>query len=151
MNILILYATNSGGTEMAAQELSQKLASGHSVDLKRVLDTNPDEIKAHDLIVLGTPSWDFTDKEGQPHEDYFTFKKGLTSNPFEGKKIAVFGLGDSSYRVYNGGVDELDKWVAEWHGQKVVDSLKIDKFFFNQSEAMQSLDEWATKVLDAIK
>jgi flavodoxin I len=151
MKILILYATNSGGTEMAAQEIVNKLQGTHTVTLKRIIDTNPEEIQAHDLIVLGSPSWDYTDKEGQPHEDFFTFKKNVSGNPFDGKKIAIFGLGDSSYKVFTGAVDELEKWVLEWKGQKIVDSMRIDKFFFNQSEAMQKIDEWCGKVLEAIK
>ena len=150
MNILLLYTTNSGGTEMVANEISQKL-TGHTVDLKRILDTNPDEIKAHDVILVGSPSWDFDGKEGQPHEDWFAFKKGLQGNPFEGKKCAVFGLGDSSYKIFCGGVTELEKWVEEWKMTRVTDSLRIDKYFYKQAEANEAINAWCTNVVDALK
>jgi flavodoxin I len=150
MNILLLYTTNSGGTEMVTNEISQRL-SGHTVNIKRILDTNADEIKAHDFIILGTPSWDFEGREGQPHEDWFTFKKNLQGNPFEGKKCAVFGLGDSSYKIFCGGVSELEKWAEEWKMQRVTDSLRIDKYFYKQSEAMEAIERWCRKLMEVLK
>lgn len=150
MNILLLYTTNSGGTEMVAGEIMQRL-TGHTVDVRRVLDTNPDEIKAHEFIILGTPSWDFDGKEGQPHEDWFSFKKDLQGNPFEGKKCAVYGLGDSSYKIFSGGVTELEHWTDEWKMTRVTDSLRIDKYFYKQAEAIEAIDAWCKKLLDVLK
>jgi hypothetical protein len=37
-----MYATNSGGTEMAAQTIAS--LSSHTVDMKRAIETNPDEL-----------------------------------------------------------------------------------------------------------
>jgi flavodoxin I len=150
MKILLLFATNSGGTEMVAGEISQRL-NGHTVDIRRILDTNPDEITSHDFIIIGTPSWDFEGKEGQPHEDWFSFKKNLNGNPFEGKKCAVFGLGDSSYKIFCGGVTELEKWALEWKMNKAVESLRIDKYFYQQEEAMKAIEAWCGKLTEILK
>lgn len=150
MNILLLYATNSGGTEMAASTIVTQLSNGHTVEMKRVVDAAPESMNNFDLIVLGSPSWDYDGKEGQPHDDFWTFKKSAEGKVPEGKKFAIFGLGDTSYKIFTGAVDELEKWVEEWKGTKIVDSLRMDKFFYNQAENTQKLEEWTKKILSSL-
>lgn len=150
MKLLLLYATNSGGTEMAAQIVVQQL-SAHTVDMKRVIEANPDELSGYDAIILGSPSWDFDGKEGQPHDDFWEFKKKMEGKSFEGKKFAIFGLGDSSYKIFTGAVDELERWVADWKGTKIVDSLRMDKFYYKQAENMQLIEQWCGKLNEVLK
>jgi flavodoxin I len=150
MNILLLYATNSGGTEMAAQMISEQLST-HNVEIKRVLEASFDDLNNYDVIILGSPSWDYGGKEGQPHDDFWEFKKHMEGKTQEGKKFAVFGLGDSSYKIFTGAVDELEKWVTEWKGILVVPSLRMDKFYYQQAENAQLIENWCKKLTEALQ
>jgi flavodoxin I len=151
MKVLILYATNSGGTEMAANTLVSHLSKSHEVELKRVLDASPEDLESRDVVLFGSPSWDFDGKEGQPHDDFWVFKKKMEGKTMEGKRMAIFGLGDSSYRIFTGAVTELELWVGNWKGVLLVSSLRIDKFFYKQGESMEALEKWSASILDALK
>lgn len=150
MKLLLLYATNSGGTEMAAQTIAQHL-SGHEVTIQRAIETESEQLAGFDAVILGSPSWDFNGEEGQPHDDFWEFRKKMEGKTFEGKKFAIFGLGDSSYKIFTGAVDVFEKWVTEWKGTKIVDSLRMDKFYYKQAENMQLIEEWCKKLMDVLK
>lgn len=120
--------------------------NSHTVTRKEVSQTQPDELGNYDLVVLGSPSWDFEDKEGWPHEDYLPFMEQVKGKSFEGKKFAVFGLGDSSYTHFCGAVEHLENIVKEAKGTLVSDSLRIDGFYFNQEQNSEKTREWAKAI-----
>lgn len=150
MNIGIFYATNSGGTEMAAQMIADHLSSKHTVTVKRMIDTEPDELSSYDVIVFGSPSWDYDGKEGQPHDDFWEFKRKMEGKTLEGKKVAIFGLGDSSYKIFTGAVDVMEEWIKQWNGSQIVPSLRIDKFYYQQAENTQLIEEWCKQLLETL-
>lgn len=151
MNILILYATNSGATDIVSQIVGDTLtAQGHTVTRKQVHESSPDDLGQFDAIVLGSPSWDFDGKEGQPHEDYFPFMEKLGDKTFENKPFAVFGLGDSSYTVFCGAVEHLEALVAKLKGKKAVESLKIDGFYYKQDIHTEATKAWAEQLAKAL-
>jgi flavodoxin len=144
MNILLLYATYSGGTEVAAGEVETKLASkGHAVTKKNPKETSAEEINAADLTLLCTPTWDFEGKEGMPHEDFNTFIETHKGTQFGGKKFAILGLGDSSYTKFTGSVDILEEFVKTVGGMLAQPSLRIDGFFFDQTKHTEEVQKWA--------
>jgi len=60
MKILIVYATNSGGTQLAAQIVQETLAKHNLTgEIKEVRDISGDEFANFDLIILASPSWDY--------------------------------------------------------------------------------------------
>ncbi len=144
MQILLVYATNSGTTMMTAQAVADKLtAAGHQVTIKQVMETSPDDIKTAPAVVLGSPSWDFNGMEGMPHEDYVPLIEKLKSMPLDEKPFAIFGLGDSSYTHFCGAVDHLEELVKTVKGKLVTPSLRIDKYFSDQSKHMEAINAWA--------
>ncbi|MBI3385088.1 flavodoxin domain-containing protein [Candidatus Gottesmanbacteria bacterium] len=144
MNIIVLYATNSGGTFMAAQTVADVLKkAGNQVDLKNVNEADQNGLAKYDLVAIGSPSYDYNGKEGQPHEEMVNFLNKLAKETIENKKFAVFGLGDSSYIEFCGAVKEIEKKITELGGKLVTDSLKIDGFFFQQDQNTQKINEWA--------
>lgn len=150
MNILISYATNSGSTYDAVTVLSNTLReSGHTVTVKDALSTAEADFTANDVIVLATPSWDYDGIEGQPLEDMTKLVDSLKDKTFENKMFAILGTGDISYKAYCGAVDILETKVAEWKGKKVVDSLKIDRYY-TQPENPQKVTDWAKNLAAAI-
>ncbi|MDO8451884.1 MAG: flavodoxin domain-containing protein [bacterium] len=130
MTILIVFATNSGGTQEAVGLVEETLKSLHfTVSVKPALQALPDDITSSNAIILASPSWDYGNEEGQPHEDFFPFMKLCEGKVFEGKPFAILGLGDSSYTKFCGAVDHLETFVKTLHGTLVVPSLRIDGYY----------------------
>ncbi len=151
MNILIAYATNSGTTMTTAQAISDKLnAKGFAVTLKEVRDITESEFSTTDAIVMGSPSWDFEGHEGMPHEDWLPLMEKLKTITFENKPFAIFGLGDSSYKHFCGSVDQMEALIKTIKGKLLVDSLRVDKFYSDQTGNMDKINAWADTVISAL-
>ncbi|MFC1626586.1 flavodoxin domain-containing protein [Patescibacteria group bacterium] len=144
MNILVIYATNSGATEIVSQLVQDTLTKkGHTVTRKEVSTVDTTELTSYDSIILGSPSWDFDGNEGWPHQNYLPFIEQVKSLTLEGKKFAVFGLGDSSYTHFCGAVNHLEDLIKTVKGNLIVESLKIDGFYFKQAEHTETTTKWA--------
>ncbi len=142
MNVLLVWATNSGTTQVVAGMIEQALtAAGHAVTSKEIRLTSPEDITNAQVILLGSPSWDFDGNEGFPHEDFMPFIEKMKTQAVT-KPFAVFGLGDSSYRIYNGAVDHLEKFVADMKGTILIPSLKIDKYYSDEPANVAKVNAW---------
>lgn len=150
MNILIAYATNSGSTYLVSQMIEEQL-EGHTVQLHDISTMHPDDFLAYDLIIFGSPSWDFEHKEGQPHYKFFQFFREFSDfRTLMGKKCAVFALGDKSYTYFCGAADELTKFVTEKQGELIVEPLKINRFYFSDTEQVKgAIQEWVKSLLQS--
>ncbi len=152
MNVLLVFATNSGTTMTTAQTINDKLvAAGHQVTMKEARDATPEEFGAPQAVVIGSPSWDFEGHEGMPHEDWLPLMEKLKTMSFENKPFAIFGLGDSSYKHFCGAVDHLEELVKTMKGKLVVPSLRIDKFYSDQTGNMDKINAWADQLVAALK
>ncbi len=148
MNILLVYATNSGTTMSTAQAVNDKLvAKGYAVTMKEARDCSEADFSSPDAIVIGSPSWDFEGHEGMPHEDWLPLMEKLKTQTLENKKFAVFGLGDSSYKHFCGAVDHMEELVKTVKGTLVVPSLRVDKFYSDQTGNMDKINAWADSLI----
>ena len=144
MNILLVYATNSGTTMMAAQTVSDVLTQkGHQVTMKEARMTAAEDFNSPQAVILGSPSWEFEGKDGMPHEDVMALIEKLKTSTLVGKPFAVFGLGDSTFPHFCGAVDHLEEFVGTVKGKLVVPSLKVDKFFNDQAGNTDKITKWA--------
>ncbi|MBI4067205.1 flavodoxin domain-containing protein [Candidatus Gottesmanbacteria bacterium] len=144
MNILLIYASNSGGTFLSSGIIVDVLKKHqHSVVVKNVREADPSEIGNYDLIILGSPSWDYQGKEGQPHQDYLPFLEKAKDKNFPGKPFAIYGLGDSSFAYFTGAVDHLENFVKNIGGKLITTSLRIDGFYFDQENNEKKVTDWA--------
>ncbi len=151
MNILVVYATNSGTTMTTAQTISDKLTGkGHTVTQKEVRDATVEDFSTPDAILLGSPSWDFEGHEGMPHEDWIPLMDKMKTMTLENKPIAIFGLGDSSYKHFCGAVDHMEELVKTMKGKLLTPSLRIDKFYSDQTGNMDKINAWADSVIAAL-
>lgn len=151
MNILLLFATNSGATALASEMVNQGLSgSGHTVQIKNPTETTEENIKSADILVLMSPSWDFADKQGQPHQDFLSFFEMMKEKTIPGKKCAVVGLGDSSYSVFCGSADHLEQFVKDIQGELVVPTLRIDGFYFDQGKNEQLVKDWTAALVSKL-
>lgn len=149
MNILIIYSTNSGSTYAAVTQVADVLNEKYTVTIKEALDIKPDELLATDAVILASPSWDYEDKEGQPHENMMTLL-----NTMKGKQIlkpfAILGLGDKSYTNFCGAVTLLEGFVKNCGGTLLIDSLKVDQYYTNH-DAAQQVTDWSHLLLQKLQ
>ncbi len=87
-DVLIVYWTGTGNTEIMAEKIKEGLESGGlEVDYRMVDEISPDEVSAFDKIAFGCPSMGVEELEEDEFEPFFT---DIESN-LAGKKIALFG------------------------------------------------------------
>lgn len=147
MNILIAYATYSGGTQAAGEFLSQTLTTaGHQVTLKMINEISFEDALNYDLRVFASPSWDYEGKEGQPHQDFITWMETNKDKKMEGKVCAVLGLGDSSYAHFCGAVQIIEDFLKNAGGVLKTESLKIDGYLFDMEKNNTLILEWSKKI-----
>lgn len=147
MNILIVYATYSGGTQAACEFLTRTLSdNGHQVTMKMVNEISFDETLNYDLRIFASPSWDYEGKEGQPHQDFIDFINKSEGKSFNGKQSVVLGLGDSSYAHFCGAVPIIEEFIKKSGGILKTDSLMIDGYLFNMDANNVKISDWAKKL-----
>lgn len=120
--------------------LSEK---GHEVTHKDIRNIKPDSLSQYDLIIFGSPSWNYEKTEGMPHEFFLRFMQQMEGQSLTGKKFAVYGLGDTAYIHFCGAVDHIEEFIKKLGGTVVSEPLRIDGFFFDQKNNELKLQEWA--------
>ncbi|MEO8581357.1 MAG: flavodoxin domain-containing protein [Patescibacteria group bacterium] len=148
MNILVTYATNSGSTYLVAKYISEKLQEHtHQVTLLNIMDANPEDLLKYDLVFLGSNSWDFEHKEGQPHHAFMQFLDGIKDVQLSDHKYVLFGCGDKSYQYFCGALTVIEEFVKAHAGQVIAEPLKINQYFFNDTDKIHSqIDSWLSEV-----
>jgi flavodoxin I len=150
MNILLVFATYSSGTQVVSEMITDLLKKqGHEVTLKQVEETAETDLSAPSLVIFGSPSWDIGGEGGNPHEHFLSFIEKSTI-PLPGKKFAIFGLWDTAYPIFCGAVDHLEEFVKKLQGTLIVPSLRIDGYFFNTEDANRQIEEWVSQVQKAL-
>ena len=98
---IVVYGSSTGTCEAIAQKIGEKLGA----EVINVTDLTEDQIAGADNLVLGTSTWG----AGEMQDDWYDGVKVLKSAGLSGKKVAVFGCGDSeSYSdTFCGGMKEL--------------------------------------------
>lgn len=151
MQILVLFATNSGATGIVADQIAKNLTTAaHTVTVKNPLEIPFEQLQMSQIIVLASPSWDFGDLQGMPHQDFRTFFTNMEGKNLKGKKFAVVGLGDSSYSVFCGAADHLEEFVKKMQGELIVATLRLDGFYFDQAKNEQLVKEWTDKLVQIL-
>ena len=98
-----------------------------------VADLTADQLAEADNIVLGTSTWG----AGELQDDWYDGVNVVKSANLSGKRVALFGCGDSaSYSdTFCGGMKELyDAAVAA--GATVVGAVPTDGYTFDDSDAV---------------
>jgi flavodoxin I len=148
MNILIVYASNSGGTYLTAKQIAEFLESqGDNVTLLKAADTSIGDFDGKTLVLMGTNTWDILFKEGQPHEAMSALLQRLDGQDFTGKLFAFFGCGDKSYLHFCQAVDTVKAFIESRYGVNVLEPLKIDGYFFSQDKNKELIETWSDELV----
>lgn len=150
MKVLLIYATYSGSTYVAAEEVGNAItAAGNELALKNANEVNPDEVGQYDLVIMGSPSWDVQGQEGMPHDDVIKLMDTLKGRTYDNKKFAVFGLGNQTYDHFCGAVDHIEQFIKDAHGILAAESLRVDNYYTDQEMKNNQIKEWTAKVLQS--
>ncbi len=127
---IVVYGSSTGTCEAIAQTIGEKLGA----NVINVSDLTANDVKEADNLVLGTSSWG----AGEMQDDWYDGVKVLKEAGLSGKKVAVFGCGDSeSYSdTFCGGMKELYD-AAEAAGATMVgNNVSTDGYTFDDSESV---------------
>jgi flavodoxin I len=138
-NMLIIYGSTTGNTEMVAGTIKEQLTS-HNPVLQDVSDTSPEDLTKYDVLVLGASTWD----EGLLQQDFRDFVTGLNVD-LSGKKLAIFGLGDKNYTNFCESASILETVFVKLGGEKIIESMKIDGFP-DEEESVKKIKQWCVNL-----
>jgi flavodoxin I len=94
MSTGLYYSTSTGNTEQVAEYVAN--AAGVE-DYKDIGDAEDDEVMGHDSIIVGSPTWHTgadSERSGTSWDEWLY--NTLPNMDFSGKKVAIFGVGDSN-------------------------------------------------------
>jgi flavodoxin short chain len=123
---LVVFGSTTGNTESVAEYVAETLQSeGLTVDVRNAANVSAEGLtEGYDLVLFGCSTWG--DDEIELQENFVPLYDELEKAKLDGRKVAVFGCGDSSYTHFCGAVDAIAE-KAEKLGAKVVGlPLKID-------------------------
>lgn len=140
---LIVYGSTTGNTETAARRIEDVLRENDlDVTIKNVIDADVQELgNGYDISLLGVSTWGDDTIEFQ--EDFEPFYQKLDGAGLQGKKVALFGCGDSSYEYFCGAVDELEAKMESLDANIVNMPLRIDG---DPDDADAEIAAWAREV-----
>ena len=115
----IFFGSTMGTTEAVAADIAKQLGVADA-DVHNVADTPAGEVQKYDLLVLGSSTWG----AGELQDDWYGFLDQLKAQDLSGKKVALFGCGDSVGAYAPEGYDETGSLVCR--GGKFV-GLAVDE------------------------
>lgn len=130
-NIAIFYGSTSGSTQDVAEDIAKALG----VDKSNLFDVAKakTDFSAYDLILFGSSTYGMGDLQ----DDWESYIDDLKGADLNGKKTAIFGLGDSS-SYSDTFCDAMRKIydVLKDKGAEVIGFTSTDGYSFDDSEAV---------------
>ena len=99
----------------------------------------------YELVVLGSPT--YGDDPCEVQEDFEPVLDALPDTGIGGKRVAVFGCGDSSYTHFCGAVDMIVERVKECGGELIGEPLRVDDPHDSDPDVVR---RWAKAVAAAV-
>jgi flavodoxin I len=86
----IFYGSSGGNTESVAKTMAKKLGIGNS-DIHDVGKAKASDLTAYEILLFGSSTWGMGDLQA----DWEDFIEAVAAADLSGKKVALFGCGDS--------------------------------------------------------
>ncbi|MDH6309899.1 flavodoxin I [Dysgonomonas sp. PFB1-18] len=127
--IAIVYGSSTGATESVAEKIQ---ASFDQAALFNAESVTIDDLKPYDFLILGAS----TTGVGDLQDDWEILLPKIEKMDFSGKKVAIFGLGDSASfsTSFAGGMYIIYKALK--NKVEIVGSVSTDGYTFDDSEAI---------------
>lgn len=122
---LIVYGSTTGNTETTAEYIAEAMEEkDFAVELKNVTEVGVADLTGYDIVLFGCSTWG--EEEIELQDDFIPLYDTLEDAELKGKKVSVFGCGDSDYTYFCGAVDAIEEKLEKMGAEVVGDSLKID-------------------------
>lgn len=127
--IIVVYGSTTGTTEDVAGRIAGKIGAS----ALPVSDFNADVIAGNDVLVLGSSTWGC----GELQDDWYDGVEILKSSNLTGKKVVVFGCGDSSSYsdTFCDAMSIIAKAAAD-AGAELVGKVSTDGYTFDSSASV---------------
>jgi flavodoxin I len=144
MKVVIVYETLTGTTQYVAEVMKDTLVEhGHTVDLHSVRYQGLEpKILDYDVILFGAPTYE----DGKLEQGMRNFIARCKEN-LAAKKVAVFGLGNSTYPQFCVSAQILEDWVIKQSGTPLIPTLKVDGF----PDDISPITTWIHQLDEALK
>ncbi|MDR1591355.1 MAG: flavodoxin [Prevotellaceae bacterium] len=131
--IVIIYGSTTGNTESAAKNIAGKLST-EEVRLIDVANLKAGDPDAFPNLILGTSTWGFGDLQ----DDWESALSILAKSDLTGKKVALFGLGDSDAYAdtFVNGMGILYETLED-KGCEFIGKVPVDGYTFDASQAVR--------------
>lgn len=126
----IFFGSSTGNTESVANQLKEQF--GDSAELFDVSSTPAEKVSEFTCVILGASTWGVGDLQ----DDMEGFLSNLSKVNLQGKKVALFGLGDqSSYGdTFCDGMGHIYS-ALQGKGCDIIGSVSTDGYDFEASIA----------------
>jgi flavodoxin, long chain len=130
-NIGIFYGSSTGNTESVAKKIQEEFGADIA-SIIDVADASVADLEKFDNLILGTSTWGIGDLQ----DDFEGFLSEISNANMDGKKVALFGLGDQySYSdSFVDGMGELFK-VLEEKNCELIGETSTDGYEYDASGA----------------
>lgn len=127
--IAIVYGSSTGATETVAEKIKEAIGDA---DVFNADGVSIDDLKAYDFLIFGAS----TTGVGDLQDDWEILLPKVEKMDFSGKKVAIFGLGDSASfsTSFAGGMYVIYKALK--NKAEIVGSVSTDGYTFDDSEAI---------------
>ena len=148
MKITVLYGTESGNSELIAEDLAAALRETHDdVEVHDLQDVDPADLTAERfyLVVCSTHG------EGDLPNTAIPFAEAFDASPpdLTGVRYAMFGLGDTFYEeTYSQGSEHIDRRFAAQGAERVGEYGRHDASSWDLGSDVAL--EWLPGVLEAL-
>ena len=146
MNTVVLYGTESGNSELIAQDLGDKLtADGHESQVSDLQDFEPEAITTESFYIIVCS----THGDGElPNTAIDFFEKfSKFEADLSGVRYAMFGLGDSFYEeTYSQGSEHIDRRFTELGATRIGEYGRHDASSWDLPSDVAL--EWLPEVMD---
>ncbi len=127
---IVVYGSSTGTCEAIAQTIGEKLGA----EVIEVTKLSAGQLEAADNILLGSSTWG----GGELQDDWFDGVNVVKSAKLAGKKVAIFGCGDSSSYsdTFCSAMKELRDAAVD-AGATVVGAVSTDGYTYDDSDAVE--------------
>merc|ERR1712010_61772 len=132
----LFYSTSTGNTEAAADWIKQKFG-GEITDPTDIGEVDLSDLEGYSSLIMGAPTWNTGADEGRSGTAWDEVIDEIKDLDLSGKKVAVFGCGDSSsYGDYFcDAIEEVYSAMKE-AGAEMVGSVATDGYDFSESKSV---------------
>lgn len=146
--ILMIYASQSGNTEIITDMIAENLRSLNQLVVIKSFDfdvIDMESLAEYDAVLVGTYTWD----DGELPYEVEDFYIDIADVDIKGITFGVYGAADSCYDTYGLAIDLLADRINNQGGNVIEDRLKIDLLPNKHDE--KRCEKFAGKIVEQIE